>query len=83
MVCPSAWPAQGRRPAVCRLVSRQAYAGRGGGGGGLCRGGGYSPRSPRKLGFLRCKLRVFWSHLPFGFRVGGSPMNNTRVCHDE
>ena len=37
MVCPSAWPAQGRRPAVCRLVSRQAYAGRGGGGGG---GGG-------------------------------------------
>ena len=33
MVCPSAWPAQGRRPAVCRLVSRQAYAGRGGGGG--------------------------------------------------
>ena len=31
MVCPSAWPAQGRRPAVCRLVSRQAYAGRGGG----------------------------------------------------
>ena len=27
MVCPSAWPAQGRRPAVCRLVSRQAYAG--------------------------------------------------------
>ena len=33
MVCPSAWPAQGRRPAVCRLVSRQAYAGRGGGVG--------------------------------------------------
>ena len=61
MVCPSAWPAQGRRPAVCRLVSRQAYAGRGGGGWDLCRCCGYSPRSTRKLGFLRCKLQVFWT----------------------
>ena len=70
MVCPSAWPAQGRRPAVCRLVSRQAYAGRGG-GWDLCRCCGYSPRSTRKLGFLR---------LGWGDRT---PMNNTRVCHDE
>ena len=63
-----------------RLVSRRMPAG----GGDLCRCCGYHARSSRKLGVLRCKLRVFRA-TTFWFRVGGrqTPMNNTRVCHDE
>ena len=84
------WCAQvpGRpRGAVRRFVASSLakhMPGGGGGGWDLCRCCGYNARSTRKLGFLRCKLRVFRA-TTFWFRVGGrqTPMNNTRVCHDE